>query len=325
MPVQCVGQEPGSTSLRLQTDKVGLWTMSGTAGGRICRLYPGTLRPTICAVALDLREIHQIGPDTHERLVPSSACPPLAALGVAMCGISEARPGFRFVRPRWNQAQVLACLAGSGQVLVDGYFQTCAPGTAYLCPPGILHAYHCPPAGVWTLVWTIFAPGRGPNCGNAPTLVAGEASDLHDAVRGLHREVLGAAEMPALTAWAGLVDVLARRNAAVAKHHRLDAIWREVADHPERPWSLALLAHEAGLGPELLRRLCQQHFKLAPMAQVTRLRMRQAGLLLASRHLPVTAVATAVGYTNPYAFSTAFRRYSGIPPSRWGDADAAPR
>jgi AraC-like DNA-binding protein len=53
------------------------------------------------------------------------------------------------------------------------------------------------------------------------------------------------------------------------------------------------------------------------MKQVAMLRMRHAAVLLAHDAYSVEAVAGRVGYDNPYAFSTAFKRYMGVPPSRY--------
>jgi len=45
--------------------------------------------------------------------------------------------------------------------------------------------------------------------------------------------------------------------------------------------------------------------------------MRQAMALLASDFCTIEIVAQKVGYDNPFAFSTAFKRYQGISPSEY--------
>ena len=256
-----------------------------------------------------------VGDDTRERLVPPSACPALNTLGVTLCGLSEARHGFSFVRQGWGSTQILICVGGAGEVLVDGRWQPCGPGMAYLTPPDALHAYRCPKGGAWQIAWAIYNPTRPPIIGPQPRLAAADGDGLHAAIHGLHREAVGPAGPAELTAWAGLVDLLARR--ATEGEDRLAALWRAVSDDPARPWSLPGLAKLAGVGPERLRRLCVARTGHPPMEEVTRLRMRHAALLLAGGRLSVSAVATAVGYANAFAFSTAFRRNHGEPPSRW--------
>jgi methylphosphotriester-DNA--protein-cysteine methyltransferase len=66
-----------------------------------------------------------------------------------------------------------------------------------------------------------------------------------------------------------------------------------------------------------LHRLCQQHFALAPMALLQRLRLQRAALLLASRADSVKLLAEQCGFKNEYHFSTAFKRQHGLAPSHY--------
>jgi AraC-like DNA-binding protein len=257
----------------------------------------------------------QVGDDTRERVVHPSACPPLRTLGLNLCGLSDARHGFSFVRSAWPHTQILACVGGSGEVLVDGRWQPCDAGMAYLTPPEVLHAYRCPRGGSWQVAWAIYEPDRAPVVGPAPRQATVDSAGLQAAVQGLHREAVGHAGPAELAAWAGLVDLLARR--ATEDEDRLATLWRAVSDDPARPWTLQALAKLAGVGPERLRRLCLARTGHPPMEEVTRLRMRHATLLLAGGRLSVAAVAAATGYANAFAFSTAFRRSCGVPPTSW--------
>ena len=71
------------------------------------------------------------------------------------------------------------------------------------------------------------------------------------------------------------------------------------------------------LSERQLYRLCQQHFALAPMALLQRLRLQRAALLLASRADPVKQLAEQCGFKNEYHFSTAFKRQHGLAPSHY--------
>ena len=52
------------------------------------------------------------------------------------------------------------------------------------------------------------------------------------------------------------------------------------------------------------------------MKFLTSLHMRRAEVLLQNRKFKVAAVAEAVGYANPFAFSTAYKKSKGFPPSQ---------
>jgi AraC-like DNA-binding protein len=68
---------------------------------------------------------------------------------------------------------------------------------------------------------------------------------------------------------------------------------------------------------EHLRRLCLAGQGCSPMGYVTALRMRRASVLLRTSQVKIEAIATEVGYGGIYAFSTAFKRWSGVPPRAW--------
>ena len=53
----------------------------------------------------------------------------------------------------------------------------------------------------------------------------------------------------------------------------------------------------------------------SPMKHLTALRMRRADAMLRTGAYEVQAVAGLVGYSDAFAFSTAFRRHFGISPS----------
>ena len=82
-------------------------------------------------------------------------------------------------------------------------------------------------------------------------------------------------------------------------------------------WDIARMAAALHLSERQLHRLCQQHFALAPMALLQRLRLQRAALLLASRADSVKLLAAQCGFKNEYHFSTAFKRQHGLAPSHY--------
>ncbi len=268
----------------------------------------------------DLRETHSIGLDTREWLVAGTAAPALTEARIELCGVSQARPGFTFVRHVWERSQLLLSLSPGGSCLVDGRWHDLDPGEGYLTPPSVTQAYHCRPDCEWLLAWAILVEPEGgvrQVTADQPAIVAGDARPLHDAILNLHRETLGAADSTMVRLWADVVAALVRRHLApVRADQRLWRLWEEVDADLGRPWTLGDLARHAGLGDEQLRRLCVRHLGTSPMQHLTRLRMRRAAALLGTGGRAVGVVAHAVGYDNAFAFSTAFRRHHGVPPSR---------
>jgi AraC-like DNA-binding protein len=86
---------------------------------------------------------------------------------------------------------------------------------------------------------------------------------------------------------------------------------------PQRAWSLQSLAHEVNQSRSVLAERFTHVVGTPPMQYLGRWRMQLAARLLADGNAKVAAVAAAVGYESEPAFSRAFTRATGMPPSAW--------
>lgn len=267
---------------------------------------------------IHLREIHNVGTETKEWLIGVDLVPNLSQHGIFLAGWSETGPGFEFSRPTTPRAQVLATVRGSGLVWSDGQWRLLPEGMAYVTPEGIDSRYRHAGSD-WSIVWVTWSQGESPLSGPA-TVRDASGHALLTCLRHLLAEASGPRDTDAVAAWCTLVSTEARRIGRPPEtdsDQRLAALWTRVDSDPAHPWTLAQLADQAGIGEESLRRLCQRLHGTSPMHRVAEIRMRHAKSLLASGRHRVASVALRVGYENPYAFSTAFRRVTGTPPSRW--------
>jgi AraC-like DNA-binding protein len=265
---------------------------------------------------IDLCEIHTIGQDTREWLVSPSVCPSLTLYGVVLTGITHASADFRFVRHAPPFSQLLVCFGGSGVVWIDSGWRECTAGHAYLTPPGVFHGYHAVPHESWELCWVMYAADKQhviPAADKAPALLRADTDPLAAAVQGLYRESMGQAEATVMHHWASLMHAHAQR--VILPPSRLQAVWDTVRADLAYPWSVDELAAIAVMSPEHLRRISLAEVNKSPLHYVTDLRMRQATALLASESYTIEEIAERVGYNNPFAFSTAFKRCVGMAPS----------
>ncbi|MDV3351186.1 AraC family transcriptional regulator [Leptothoe sp. LEGE 181152] len=83
------------------------------------------------------------------------------------------------------------------------------------------------------------------------------------------------------------------------------------------PLSLTDLARQAGLNECTLKRGFRQLFGTTVFGYLRNCRMQQAQTLLQSPYMTIAQVARQVGYRNPEAFSTAFRRQFAINPKAY--------
>jgi AraC-like DNA-binding protein len=111
---------------------------------------------------------------------------------------------------------------------------------------------------------------------------------------------------PEQTDWlAGLRDEPVGR--ALAALHR----------NPARAWTLQSLAREAGISRTVLAERFTQFVGHPPIEYLTSWRMQLAANQLRSSTDSVAEIANRVGYESEAAFSRAFKKAAGAPPSEW--------
>jgi AraC-like DNA-binding protein len=89
---------------------------------------------------------------------------------------------------------------------------------------------------------------------------------------------------------------------------------RLLHDHPAEPWTLAGLAGRTGVSRATLARRFSELVGEPPMTYLTGWRLDLAADLLREPDATVAAVARRVGYSTPFALSSAFKRVRGVSP-----------
>lgn len=86
---------------------------------------------------------------------------------------------------------------------------------------------------------------------------------------------------------------------------------------PQRDWTIESLARHVGLSRSALAERFTQFVGDPPMKYLTQWRMQLAANHLMSGVDSVATVASSVGYESEAAFSRAFKKTVGMPPSQW--------
>ncbi len=89
---------------------------------------------------------------------------------------------------------------------------------------------------------------------------------------------------------------------------------RLIHDHPDQPWTLESLAAEVAVSRATLARRFVDLVEQPPIAYLAEWRLSMAADLLRDTKSPVQLIARQVGFANPFAFSTAFKRRFGVAP-----------
>jgi AraC-like DNA-binding protein len=89
---------------------------------------------------------------------------------------------------------------------------------------------------------------------------------------------------------------------------------RLMQNNPAESWTLATVAGEAGVSRSVLARRFSELVGEPPMQFLTSWRIELAADLLRQPGTTIGAIADRVGYSSPFALSTAFKRVRGISP-----------
>jgi len=86
---------------------------------------------------------------------------------------------------------------------------------------------------------------------------------------------------------------------------------------PQRPWTIEILAKDVGLSRSVLAERFADLIGMPPMHYLAKWRMQIAAGLLSNGNANIASVAADVGYASEAAFSRAFKKMVGVPPSDW--------
>lgn len=259
--------------------------------------------------------------DLRPWLAKAPVCAALSRHQIRHLAVARMPAPFEIVRTKLGGSYFLACVGGEGRVLVDGRWTRCRPGHAVLLPPGTLQAFQTTPDRTWDFCWVRYQEpvGKRP-LATAPTPIVAryDAEPLRLAILGLYRESSTINGSAAVNRWVDLIHHYVVRFAEPASRDpRLWQLWEQVSASLGSPWMITEMAKLVHLSEKQLQRLCQRELGRSPRQQLIWLRMSRAAELLLQGGSKIEAIATKVGYQNPFVFSTTFKRVMGWSPSEY--------
>jgi len=129
-----------------------------------------------------------------------------------------------------------------------------------------------------------------------------------------------------------LMEVLGRfwRNSAagIQPVEAASKAWRNIERvipwihrHAHEPISIEMMSERAGLSRTYFCKAFREYTGASPHQYLNGVRIEHARQLLTNAELNCTEVALRVGYTTVAAFSKTFRKFVGVYPSRWVEAN----
>ncbi|NUP06781.1 MAG: AraC family transcriptional regulator [Polyangiaceae bacterium] len=93
---------------------------------------------------------------------------------------------------------------------------------------------------------------------------------------------------------------------------------------PARPWTLEGLAQDVGVSRASLARHFTSLVGEPPLTYLTNWRMTLAARALRDTNKAIAEIASEIGYESEFAFSKAFKRVRGVPPTEYRKRDVPP-
>jgi AraC-like DNA-binding protein len=106
--------------------------------------------------------------------------------------------------------------------------------------------------------------------------------------------------------------------------NRLDRLWSRARTTLHEGWSIERLALEIHVSPATFHRMTRRRYAMTPGALLSQIKLEQARRFLLLTDEPLKRIASRVGYSNPFAFSNAFKARVGISPQRFREETRTP-
>ncbi len=241
--------------------------------------------------------------------------------------------GDRIMRKQPLSYAVELVLEGRGELLYDRRRHELLPGDVFILHPGKRHQYRAV-SGLWRKVYITFWPLDARTDALMHTLGLHEVPHLHlePGVRAQCAELLeriftcargmeaGFRARTSLLTYELLVLLTStlydlsdvpRVHPCVA--HAIEIMHRALHERI----TVDIVAREAGCSPTHLNRLFKQYLGMKAHEWMECYRLHNAAALLRKSSKRLHLIAEEVGYSDPYYFSTAFKRVSGLSPSEY--------
>lgn len=271
-------------------------------------------------------------PEPQQRLMATH--PLLAGLHVTHAGFFPRAPGHYVNRDSGCPGHVLiVCLRGSGWAEAGGRRYSLERGDLVGLYAGHPHLYGALDGDPWSIAWVHFAGteadawfelamGR-----RAPLVTCHTPAERLDSLGfdRIHSVLAAGYGLSELLDTAAalricLVSVSRRRaqnTTALSAQERVHASVKQLRQNWMHAHHLPELAAAAGLSVTHYTAIFRRHTGFSPIDFLIRQRVQHGAALLATSSIPITEIATACGFNDPYYFSRSFARVMGCSPRRY--------
>lgn len=251
------------------------------------------------------------------------------SLVVYNAGFQKCPPGYGWGPGVRDHYLLHYVVSGRGDYEIEDRTFVLGAGDAFLAWPDTSIYYRADEAEPWEYYWVGFAGpsarlflAQTPFDRRTPVLHPAAGETLRQALLDIYKArgsgYSSAVRMAGyLQAMLGLLieNGPRRGEEALTAYARQGAAF--IQRNYSRPIGVEEVARQAGVSRSYLYRAFQEEFGCSPSEYLCRHRIQRACQLLRHSTLAVGAVATSVGFEDPFYFSRAFRRETGLSPSAY--------
>ncbi len=240
--------------------------------------------------------------------------PLLAEYGIRNCGIASIRAPYEMLRAGGTEARHWTLW-----LIREGTVEFEIPGRRFVAEPGS-SLLMCSDtdrrcvvrSGVFRHVHFLLSPSPGWEQAVYPSSCAEEIETLLNLLFRVRMEGAEAEMMRHIAAL--LNDCLNRELHGPRRSGRIHRLVELVESAPEERWTAAALARKLNMSSSLLYQLCRSQCGRSPGKLVDEIKFRYASELLLRTDAKLDEIAARTGYATAFAFSKAFRRFTGKSP-----------
>lgn len=279
----------------------------------------------------NIRNILVISPDCRESVIPleSPLAKSLYEYGLRRFNLSEINTRFEMGKPNPRHHFILISIKGNAWLCTNEKDYSIKPNHIVIVPAGTAHAYglkgrewQCIRIALENNKKWLFLSKTGVQIHETDHT---DSQKLRDVGFGFIREA--GFQRPfseqAAKQYAGLIITYLDRKLVTSLdpktreiRNNLFALWNCINADLRRNWTTEKLSKEMNVSSSYLFEIVKKYGEssLTPMQMVIRLRMQRAGEFLLNTDYPLKQIAPLVGYEDPFAFSSAFKKYVGCSP-----------
>ncbi|MDG6099934.1 helix-turn-helix domain-containing protein [Alteromonas sp. ZYF713] len=232
-----------------------------------------------------------------------------------------------------NQAILLFCLKGKGEIKLDNITFNVEEGCAVIIPPYVSHLYQADEKNPWSLFWIHFDGHQVTKMLEQlevdvlkPLLYVASSQVVRQAFEDVYACLnYNHSESGLFAMHAEFLRLLSRikleHSSSRAKSQRkqdgITASIQFMENHLDMAIPLSDLAAQAGWSVAHFSKLFRDRTNQSPTAYFIQLKIRRACDQLYQTNLSVQEIAEQLGYSDPYYFSRIFKRVQGISPIKY--------